>query len=62
MKQDLRRVVCWNCQKTFQVDVSGISDEEVVVYRGRKRVENQTPPKKLVVKCPYCEKENEVRV
>ncbi|MBI4670111.1 MAG: hypothetical protein HY741_00370 [Chloroflexi bacterium] len=61
MAENIRRIVCWNCKKVFRVDLGEIGNEVVVVYRGRKK-EEQTPVKKLIVKCPHCDKENEITV
>jgi transcription elongation factor Elf1 len=63
MQSNLRRVVCWNCDELFRVDVSELLDTStVIVYRGDKSSQIQKPKKKLIVKCPNCGKENEVRV
>ncbi len=61
MTQNIRRIVCWNCEKVFRVDLGAITQDVVVVYRGRKK-EEQTPAKKLVVECPFCQKPNEIVV
>lgn len=60
MAENMRRIVCWNCKQTFRVDIGEIGSAKVIVYRGRKQ-EEQTP-KKLVVECPHCGKENEIMV
>jgi len=59
MAENIRRIVCWNCDKTFRVDLGEIGSEIVVVYRGRKKEEM---PKKLIVACPHCGKDNEIKV
>jgi Fe-S-cluster-containing dehydrogenase component len=61
MAENIRRIVCWNCKKTFRVDVGEIVNEVVVVYRGRKKQE-QTPTTRLIIQCPHCDKENEITV
>lgn len=63
MEPKTRRVVCWKCKETFRVDVSEIAEAVVVVHRTLdKSTQEQKPKQKLIVKCPNCKADNEVRV
>ena len=58
----LRRILCWSCQLEFRVDVAGLVTAQVIVVLTETGETKQRPKHKLIVKCPYCQKENEVRV
>lgn len=62
MKSTTRRVICWNCKEVFHVDVPQIKTQVIVTRALDKSKETQSPKQKLIVKCPNCGKENEVRV
>jgi len=59
-----RRIVCWKCDKLFRVDIDDVSATRVTVMRGIADTTGakQKPKQKLVVKCPHCSAENDVRV
>ncbi len=57
--ENLRRVLCWNCEELFRVDVTELLDKStMVVYRQGHTPQTQNPKKRLIVKCPNCGKEN----
>lgn len=60
-KPKTRRAICWNCEEEFSVEVEGVL-APVVVVRVAGEASKQKPKQKLIVKCPHCGKENEVRV
>lgn len=64
MPTTTRRVVCWKCDELFRVDVDGVAQTRVTVMRGiaDKDAATQKPKQKLVIKCPHCGAENDVRV
>ena len=63
MKTTQRRVICWNCEELFYVDIPEMESTTVVVTRSAsKATQTQKPKQKLIVKCPKCGKENDLRV
>lgn len=58
----LRRVLCWSCQREFRVDVAGLASAQQIVVLTEAGETKQRPKQKLIIRCPYCQKENEVRV
>lgn len=58
-----KRLICWNCEELFYVDVPELTTTKVIVTRSAsKESQTQTPKQKLIVKCIKCGKENEVRI
>lgn len=57
-----RRVLCWKCDKVFRVEVEEVKTSVLVKRGDDTQGKRQTAKQKLIVKCPECSKENEVRV
>jgi hypothetical protein len=57
-----RKIICWYDDNQFEVEIEQVQAARVRVTLGKKTQVQHQVGQKIIVKCPKCEKENEVRL
>ena len=57
-----RKIICWNDDTQFEVEMEDVQATTVRVVLGRESKVQKKVGQKFIVKCPKCGKENEVRL